>query len=416
MASEQPTDKILDLLYGELSGDEESTARASVAEDPQQAAELEAFEQLRAQIGQSLTPVVPSMSVREALLAEAARSATRRVDEPRVARRGPSDGVESQSFWKRISRGSGPQIALVAAVLLSAAYITNLGDSPSMQEDALYEPAPTVTLSKVSTDPEPQLADEAKPASDPVEEAQAEPEVAAAEGMADGDQRSRQLNDAVAQRTTTGETRSKDVVREKAKAIAPAKNAKPMMKTAMPKAESIGGARGTADDFGGVAKGARNPPPPVQAAPRDQLEKSDKKADFAQEAPAAPQGEAKEANKLAAAAPGSLDAVEDAYSARDWRQVVMASDAVLEGSGTAVQKARALELKALAYQQMGMLQQALNVYRSIESNYSGYQPDRIRNARTEMERRLDGKPAPSTKSRKASSYDFEDESVVPTSK
>ncbi|MEZ4462800.1 MAG: hypothetical protein R3E66_24350 [bacterium] len=413
MASEQPTDKILDLLYGELSGDEESAARASVAEDPQKAAELEAFEQLRAQINENLTPVVPSMSVREALLAEAARSATRRADEPRSARRAPSDGVESQSFWKRISRGTGPQIALVAAVLLSAAYITNLGDSPSMQDQALYEPAPTVTLSKMSNEPAPALEEQAEPTPDSAPESEAAPVVATAEGMADGDERARRLDDAVAQRATTGETRSENVVREKAKAVAPAKGAKPMMKTAMPKAESMGSALGTADDFG-VAKDARNAPAPVQAAPRDQLERSDKKADFAQEAPAAPQGEAKEA-KLAAAAPGSLDAVEDAYSARDWRQVVMASDAVLEGSGTAVQKARALELKALAYQQMGMLQQALNVYRSIESNYSGYQPDRIRNARTEMERRLDGKPAPSTKSRKASSYDFEDEAVSPTS-
>lgn len=423
MASEESTDKILDVVYGELSAEEEAAARASIASNPVDAEELAAFEALRERIHDGLAFESPRASVREAILLEAAKQASRRVEGGVRPARGQEG--EARGFWSRISKGAGPQVALVAAVLLAGAFVMNI-QTPS-HEDALYEAAPTAQISApVTTTVTPP----------PSEEAEATKAAEAAEPVAKDDATGLLAG---AEQKPLAPTGSGDA--------APARSSvqnqlgRGSAERAVAKAESPAPFEGAATE----AKAKRAAPKPTAARqePRTRaVSKSDyirdnnvldlddsladesarpakksaappaeEDAKFAVSAPvAAPQDKAEPepiAEKEMVVAPGSLDAVEQAYAARDWRQVVQASDAVLESSATPVQKARALELKAMAYQQMSMFQQALNVFRNISSNYPGYQPDRIRAAQQELERRLEAKPQPSQKTR-AKSYDFEE--------
>lgn len=403
MASDQTTDKILDLLYGELSADEEPAARASVAQDPTKAEEFAAFEELRAQIQEHLTPVVASASVREALLAEAARSATRRNEAGPISRRAAGAAAPNRGLWARISKGTGPQIALVAAVLLASAYVLKLERAPSMAPE-IYEPQAELS---VSTDVPP-VVEEDREAEGTLAAAENDIPVAEPAEAPRDDRDSRALARGRAEKTQA-----------QSRAVEPARRRADLKKKSLvprPTSQSQRGASGLGDmlleDDAFDAKGAGSAM--KTAAPR----KARQVAPDAESAPTMPQFAEKAAKDDSAdkaelqsqdrAPIGSLDAVEDAYAAGDWRQVVQTSDAVLEGNATAVQKARALELKAQAYQRLGMLQQALSIYRRIESNYSGYQPDRIRAARTEMERQLDVK---SSKTRSKSSNESESEAV-----
>jgi hypothetical protein len=409
MASEQSTDIILDLLYGELSADEETAARASVAKDPALAAELAAFESLRGQMGEFLAPEIPRMSVRESLLAEASKQASRKSPgENAPSRRPNSDGVESLGFWRRLGKGKASQLALVATVLLTGVFVMRSGamNSDMSMAPEMYEPSPSTELAMV--------AEEAAMPASP-----SEPAAVADEATGEG---------------ADGVSAGLAEIADTAKAEAPAERKRQTLEKSVaqkPRPASKSSARGQASDadqrrdsnfaydkksklddsLNTLSTGnASNTAAPKQSQTRD-AKPSARPAEFAEAAPAAERMEEAPAKDAYVSAPGSLDAVEDAFSARDWRQVVQSSDAVLEGGGTSVQKARALELKALAYQQMGMVQQALNVYKNIEANYSGYQPDRIRPARNEMERRLNSKPDPSPARKAKSSVDFEDSSL-----
>ncbi len=413
MASEQSTDIILDLLYGELSADEETAARASVAKDPALAAELAAFESLRGQMGEFLAPEIPRMSVRDSLLAEASKQASRKSpDENLPSRRPNSDGVESLGFWRRLGKGKASQLALVATVLLTGVFVMrsgSLNNDMSMAPE-MYEPSPSAQLAMVAEEPPMPPASPIEPAA-PSEEATGEGE--SADGVSAG---------------------LAEIVADTAKAEAPVERKRQTVEKSVaqqPRPASKSSARGQVSDadsrgdtnfaydkksklddsLNTLSTGnAANTAAPKQSQTRD-AKPSARPAEFAEAAPAADRMEEAPAKDAYVSAPGSLDAVEDAFSARDWRQVVQSSDAVLEGSGTSVQKARALELKALAYQQLGMVQQALNVYKNIEANYSGYQPDRIRSARNEMERRLNSKPDPSPSRKAKSSVDYEDSTL-----
>ncbi len=413
MASEQSTDIILDLVYGELSADEETAARASVAKDPALAAELAAFEALRGQMGEFLVPEVPRMSVRDSLLAEASKQASRKSPEANIVGRRPvSDGVESLGFWRRAGKGKASQLALVATVLLTGVFVMRSG---SLNEDAsmapaMYESAPTAQLKEFEPP--------AMPTS-PVQEAEVaeEPKLELAQDEGADTKAVAALGDAIAEpaEDKNRQTVQKSAPREKlaAKPTSRGQANSPELKRDSDLAYATKSKK-VVDSLKEVTTGnASNSPAPARAPRQDAKPSAKSPADFASEAPAAAEADDRQQRSKDAynSAPGSLDAVEDAYSARDWRQVVQASDAVLEGVGTSVQKARALELKALAYQQMGMVRQALNVYKNIESNYSGYQPDRIRSARTEMERRLDSKPEPSPSRKSKSSVDFEDSTL-----
>ncbi len=411
MASEQSTDIILDLMYGELSADEETAARASVAKDPALAAELAAFESLRGQMGEFLAPEIPRMSVRDSLLAEASKQASRKSpDESSPSRRPASDGVESLGFWRRLGKGKASQLALVATVLLTGVFVMRTGamnnDRPMAPE--MYEPSPSAQLAKVAEEPTvPMLANPNEPEA-PSDEASAEGTDGVSAGLAE---LAADTAKADAPAEAKRQTLKKSVVRKPSPAPAAKSSARGRAGDADTRRDSdfAYDKKSEIKDSLTLSTGnASNSPAPIQSPKQDA---NKPRADFAEAAPSANRMAEPPAKDAYVSAPGSLDAVEDAFSARDWRQVVQASDAVLEGGGTSVQKARALELKALAYQQMGMVQQALNVYKNIEANYSGYQPDRIRSARTEMERRLDSKPEPSPARKAKSSVDFEDSTL-----
>lgn len=412
MASEQSTDIILDLLYGELSADEETAARASVAKDPALAAELAAFESLRGQMGEFLAPEIPRMSVRDSILAEASKQASRKSpDENLPSRRPNSDGAESLGFWRRLGKGKASQLALVATVLLTGVFVMRSGAMKGDMSMApeMYEPSPSAELAMV--------AEEAAMPASPGEPVAAADEVAGegADGVSAGLAELADTAKTEAPAERKRQTLEKSVAQKPSPAPASKSSARGLSNDADNRRDTnfAYDKKGKLDDsLNTFSTGnASNSPAPTQSPKQDAKPSAKSPAQFAEAAPAAEPMEEAPAKDAYVSAPGSLDAVEDAFSARDWRQVVQSSDAVLEGGGTSVQKARALELKALAYQQMGMVQQALNVYKNIEANYSGYQPDRIRSARNEMERRLNSKPDPSPARKAKSSVDFEDSSL-----
>ncbi len=420
MATERTDDIILDVLYGEH--DAESGEAVELSKD--ELAELEQWRAFRATLGSELPMVEPNPSVRASLMALAAAELSQSVDEiaRESVRRPPSTRESNRGFWSKLASGQGSQIALVATVLLVGAFVLKFLQVDSPMAPA-YEEAGYPSMASA---PSPAPSMESPLAAAPADklEVPAEPE---APIMAANEERAAEVADLDSlQQTGAGrESRARKTTSSMAPRPEPTQRTLDQTPKPSPAKKSIAkGATLAEEGFAGSqsntmpstsTRGAIPQPMELgdsmaEAKPSTTSMMAEKaKADVArdEEMEAAPV-----AKKEVAAVAGTLDAVEEAYRLRDYRRVISQADAVIESQTSAVQRARALELKAQAYRQMGMLNQALTTYRNLEANYPSYQGDRVRASRLEIERQIESTSRPKERKQAApSSYDFADDNV-----
>ena len=410
----EPDDILLDALYGELDPDAEAKSLS-----PELATELEGWREFRESLGEQFHVHTPNPSVREAVMAAARDELAKQVEVQATddsPRRPP--GVDRRGFWAKLASGQGAQIGLVATILLVGAFslrYMNL-DSPQMSMEPAFEEAgiPMGKDEVAAAAPAFDAPEEAAPAMADAEEEAAERfaapveerEARAAEPTPEPEMK---RDSALLAREETGRSDAKPEPQRRVAAKRPTKVA-PSTRSAGPAEEPSKKAapKSTFYDFDdslvkaesmGNRAAAPSSAEPAEAGPMPAPSKLDDALEFG----------VKEKSKAESAPGGTIDAVEAAFRARDWRRVISESQTVAASSAPAVQKARALELRAQAYRQMGMSQQALEAYRNIETNFPTYQTERIRSSRIEIEQELESRPQPA--SRQKRSYDFESETL-----
>ncbi|HKE17491.1 MAG TPA: hypothetical protein VKB80_21600 [Kofleriaceae bacterium] len=279
-------DELIDLLYGELSPDEERAVRARVAGDPALSAQLASFERVR-ELARAAAHEEPPPRISAQLLAEAAQAASRR--------RAAAPDAASSGWWARLRSWLQPVVAhpaLTAAtsVLVVAGVGTLLllrgGDKLTSVRRELPEPS-------AATAPAPELgsADRSEPAAPAAEApAPAGPAAGAAGGGGDLDRREADELAASGSGAAAGEGRTF------------AQKPRPKRARA-PDAEN---ADGTAEGDGRLAKNktgergalglAEEKSPPVQ----NRLD--DKKAEKAEPPAQAPKGQSSQADESGAEA------------------------------------------------------------------------------------------------------------------
>jgi len=413
----EPDDILLDVLYEEIDA-ESGEANGSLT--PELLAELEGWREFRESLGTDFKVFEPSPSVRASILELAAKELNESVNEANAdaAIRRPPAHQEKGSFWSKLA-GQSSQIALVATVLLVGAFVMNFQKrdaplTPSFEEvgypSASLAPAIPSEGMAPQNEAESSLAvavEEAKvvepaPAPEPVELEERSAEQFARLAQAEEKMAPRKEASATPARTTSS------------------KKSKPATR---PKSSFSGDRLDLFDDIQAdkskreVASTSNRASAPTIAQPAAPSETLSKGAGMAMDEDQSLERKQESAPKKDVAPQvGSLDSLEAAYRARDYRRVITESQQVMESSATAVQRARALELRAQAYKQMGMLQQSMETYRNLEANYPTYQTERVRASRIEVERQLGSTPQPASKPRQQRSYDFEAESLNDSSK
>ena len=409
MSAERPTESIIDLLYGELSDEQERQVRKELAESADLQAEYAEFDGLLSRVREAMPAEDVSPSVHASIL-EAARIAANNAEgDDRLIRRTPP---EAQGFWGRLGRGQGSQLALVAAVLVAGLFVVKFVDKSS---DPLHAPAGNLSAMQEVTPaalPVDRSADRdetsaggqeglaAKEQAFGAEDAEeliapspdmvaaAEPPAEVQKSLEDGLEGSPAEEKPAAQRAT--ETRRRAAPRPKKKSAAPASSVRPIEKSARDdKAElgmlnlfdGDGAGRGAQDDSNATpqAKGSaeRSAPAPVQAE---------------QEVDAEPRAYRAPAN--------SISAVEVYFREGDYNGAIRAADQFLGNNENASQidRASAMHVKAQALEKQGKYAQAERIYESLQKNYPAFRPDEINNARLELRRkntkRQQRKPAP----------------------
>ncbi len=404
MASDQPTEHLIDLLYGELTEEEESSLREDIAQSAEMQAELAELEDLFQQVSDTVEVREVPQSLHDSIMAAARESVTSTVEEQaRAVRRPPAvaAGGDSRGFWGRMKGGQASQIALVAAVLLAGAFVFRF---VSMSD-------PAAPMAKYESEAMPSLlerkeADEAPGVAMP----KMEPPAAAEEEIFEGESAARELAadervlEKVAEKPAAAQPSAKDsprpeVIARPSKKSVPKKKAKPRTSSKSAKGSAI------ADIWTEEQKQEAPAPAPSidgNAASTDSLTvgAAEDKSNRA--------GKAKEEFRPAE---GSLDAVQESYNRSDFRQTIAQADKVMASGASATDKARALELKAQSYSRLGMLTQADATYRNLQNNYPTYNTGSVRAAREELSRKLNERREPKKRApRQKKSYDFEAES------
>ena len=129
MASNESTDFLLDLLYGELEEGEATEARAALREDPEALAELSRYESLLGRVREAMPMVEPSAGVRASILEAARQQAVASIEEKASQVEQPSaralrqNSPQGASLWNRINLGAAAQIAAVAGILIVGTFL-----------------------------------------------------------------------------------------------------------------------------------------------------------------------------------------------------------------------------------------------------------------------------------------------------
>lgn len=420
----EPDDILLDALYEELDPDAEEAKSLS----PELATELEGWREFRESLGDQFHVHTPNPSVRAAVMAAARDELAKQVEVQATddsPRRPP--GVDGRGFWAKLASGQGAQIGLVATILLVGAFslrYMNL-DSHQMSMEPAYEEAGVPIGKDEVAAPAPALdAPEEAAAPTEIEEEVAEGfaaptderEARAAEPSPEPEMK---RDSALLAREETGRSDAKPEPQRRVAAKRPVNSELARPRSASKSSANAGPAEEPSKKAEPKSKFYSFDDDLVQPQSMGNRAAAPSSAEPAEAAPMPVSGESKmdealevgvkEKSKAESAPGGTIDSVEAAFRSRDWRRVISESQTVATSSAPAVQKARALELRAQAYRQMGMFQQALETYRNIETNFPTYQTDRIRSSRVEIEQELESRPQPS--SRQKRSYDFESETL-----
>ncbi len=440
MASESPTDQLLDLLYDELSEDEKSDARSEIEQDEELRAEYESFQQMLSDIDAEMPMVDPPESVHDSLMAAAREQVTESVEESARAGARPPRRPESKGFWGKIASSQTSQIALVATVLLVGAFVfkvmgTGQMDMAPAPGEMAFEERPTPTFQSAEA-PEEEPAPARTAADEPTEIAAAEEaENAPTEGLhsnraMDGERdglldREYRRGEARAQKqeeksqevaALADEVRGAERTKEERFARAPSKKAKPRprVRSTRTRAES-GKNTDTLDVTGSEAKRDDSASNRAPSKAQDPAAPEAEPAPPTAQAPLDRMGAAESQEEAYRPPSGTIASVEEYYAQGDYRQTVREADQVLSSSATTTQKARALELKAQSYRRMNQLNRSDTIYRNLQQNYPDYAPQRVRQARAEIQRILTQKRRPDRKkSKSVPQYDLELDDAMPT--
>lgn len=417
MTSERSTDSIIDLLYGELSEEDEELVRTELGESPELRAELDSYEDLLGRVREAMPPEDVPTGVHASIM-EAARAAAEKPVEERIARRGADNGEAKTGIWRRLAGGQGSQFALVAAVLIAGLFVVKFADqgshadlAPASDLSAAREPAPSMAvaekvpeagLEEVPTGGEVAAQGKAEPAElaeplatgtdqEQIPEAKPTPEP---EPVADG--LSETLKDELAAERDQPVRKRRASARPEAPRRTEAKpRARPQKKSDRPvetqkAAPAPTAVEGRAQNNRAYDKNTANDD---DSAP---LFAGGEQADE-YGAPAAMEDSLDEANSRQEAyrpAPNSIDAVTEAFRRNDPRGTIVAADDFLaSGGGSDTQKADALFMKAQSLKNLGRYSEADRLLESIQKNYPGYSTQSVKQAHEEVRRAMEKRPA-----------------------
>lgn len=427
MASDRSTERIIDLLYGELTPEEEAEVRQEVADSADLRAELDGFESLLGRIREAAPSEEVPSSVHASIL-DAARAAAQQAPETRVARR-QTDGAEG-GIWRRFGRGQGSQIALVAAVLIAGLFVVKYVD----QSDRPMAPASDISA---ASEPAPIIAKQiAEPAEETIlaegEEAPATEVVTGGEVANDGDvwqptpeakpadapldlAKTETADREIAERPEPEVETKRRSARTRSASSAPKRKEASIADKKAPqkKLDSIVGSDLFDDDLGAEGRGS--------AARQDQNERDYAAKAAEEEQMAAPAATAPPMEKAEAEAEpmqqakdyrapaGSISAVDQRFRVNDYSGTISAADEFLKsGKGNSTDKAQALLLKAQSLSNLGRYREAVRVYESIQKNYPAFDTQTVNQGRAEAERMLKParkKQAPKSRKQAKPSYD-----------
>jgi hypothetical protein len=146
---QQVSTRMMDLLYGELSGEERATVEAHLAGCASCRAELAAFQGTRAAARRALAADAPPARAHDAILRAAAAAVAEKQAQPVAARPAPAQ----PSFWERLrARWTLPTFATVGAVAVVV-----------LASKVFLEPDKTVELGRQAVQSRPAEAPSAPP-------------------------------------------------------------------------------------------------------------------------------------------------------------------------------------------------------------------------------------------------------------
>ena len=298
-------------------------------------------------------------------------------------------------LWGRIFQGQGSQFALVAAVLVAGVFVAKFaGDSenptmaPAADISAVEEPAPPPV--PVATPMEAvELQDESEAAAELPSAAPEEKSVAA------------QLVEprAPSEPEPTARDRGESDRRQRTKGPAAKKDSRPARRrmtkgTAAPSTLELDTPDDRAASRTRQGRALDRPLAEAQREPDravDVVERESAPAPMAAKAEAKPTSEGAPAYRPQA---GTIAAVEQRARANDYNGTIAASDAFLAAdTGSATERARALQLKADALLRLGRYAEADRVYASIQQDYPTYQTTAVNSARARIQERQSRQPA-----------------------
>lgn len=431
MASDNSTElMVVDLLFDELTGEEAEEARRQVESSAEAKAELEQFERLVDDIEAPLRSAAPSESVHDSILAAAreqavqysadAARADRRPGAPREDTSDEEPATTSRSLWKKVHIGAVAQIATVAGILIVGTVVfstfsttvehkfeaANESVPSSVSFGGGSEPVASSTQEGASSAPAsataPSLDGQTLALADETDRAAAEAEQAkparpaAGEGDASGAGKSVDSLDGaqLAIRDNFAEAEEKRSYRTRS----PRRRARSRSSASKSKKKS---SRKKSDDAVALFEGGRGGSESGSAAGLGSIESS----------PGAGSGADVELDALAdktAEKPKkeespSLGSVQRSYESNDYRATVRRADAFVEmEAGSTSDRARALELKAMALEKLGRLDAADSVYAAIQDDYPSYRNQTITRRRSSLRSKIDASNrATASKARKA---------------
>lgn len=428
MASESTKDPILDLLFEDLEPEEREALRAEVEGDPEQAEELESFELLMGRVRDAdLVEEVPESvhaSIMEAARAGASRSGTG----PRRTRRGPG---ESDSIWSRFASGGTGQIALVATVLIAAAFVYQVVGpmgSPGVVGDSAEAPLGQMQPNERASfegdgfargESEELAATEEPELESPLVEQEEEPSTDRLEALKLEDSLD-ELAAAPEEETLLGSEAAEPAEAKQEERQAPVKKRAPARRARKSKSsaniELFGSESAAPSSASGVTSTREDT---ADKGGADYLSIDDveprPKADNKPAAPAA-DGTAGDfdADQEAYEPPsGSPGAIQQSYDERDYRTTLREANQYLGGDdGNATDRATVMQLKAASLSALGRYAEADRVYQNIQRSYPSFRPAQIKEARADIARQLSdrkrrSKPSP----KKANDLDYSDDQM-----
>lgn len=431
MSSGESTEKILDLLYGDHTPEEQEELREALTRSPKDRAELASYEETLSAFREALPVEEMPTSAHGAIMAAARKQAAENLSNSTYAvrpARAANSGSPGTSVWSRLSIGPIAQIAAVAVLLLvGAVFMRQFSEPPADTfAEANNSVAQEVRFDNFGTPqqaaPTPAPQGEALALADaPMEEAEsAEEEIAQQQGpreqasegaldSLDGKEIAaveRSYEPAPAPRRRAAAPRPTPAPRPTARSAPSADYSIPRLSSPAPAKKSSPQAESffDLDDFGAGRAASEEPakasapsaPASAAATNTGAATAPATSARAGAAGAAAPEAESKadrsEAIADSVAEPSPLALAEAAYRSANYGEAIRQADALLARSGSSpTERARALDIKGQSLLAMGREAEADRVFATLESQHPDYRSTSISKTREGIAQR---RPAP----------------------